>query len=208
MEVSRKSTNELSSSSEVSGSSEKVTFDEAPMRSIIFYLVAQEGSKPKAKWPNGQRPGHEGTQHDRKADSHDIWHLQQSNFHDAGRQRTSRYFLAASNQFSTYIDSQYLVNCADYLTYLPDALAVLGEDAYAGYLGDFLVGFSVMKERAYPAGLVVRKDIFDGLGYRTDDFSVTTEDYSSFDQITELFAKVKEAYPSMVCLDGTSIMGL
>ena len=104
--------------------------------------------------------------------------------------------------------SQYLVNCADYLTYLPDALAVLGEDAYAGYLGDFLVGFSVMKERAYPAGLVVRKDIFDGLGYRTDDFSVTTEDYSSFDQITELFAKVKEAYPSMVCLDGTSIMGL
>ena len=36
--------NELSSSSEVSGSSEKVNFDEAPYEINYLYLVAQEGS--------------------------------------------------------------------------------------------------------------------------------------------------------------------
>ena len=117
-------------------------------------------------------------------------------------------FPAMSNQFSTYIDSQYLINCADYLDYMQDAVKVLGDDAFAGYIGDFLVGFSNMKERAYPAGLVVRQDIFEELGYKAEDFSVTVDDYSTFDQITELFAKVKEAYPDMTMLDGTSIMGL
>ena len=94
-----------------------------------------------------------------------------------------------SNQFSTYIDSQYLINCADYLDYMQDAVKVLGDDAFAGYIGDFLVGFSNMKERAYPAGLVVRKGHFEELGYKAEDFSVTVDDYSTFDQITELFAK-------------------
>lgn len=113
-----------------------------------------------------------------------------------------------SSNFATYIESQYVVNLADYLDYAGDIIQILGEDAYAGYIGDFLIGFGQMKERAYPVGLLVRKDIFDELGYSVDDFSVTTDDYSSFDQITELFAKVKEAYPSMTVLDGTSIMGL
>ena len=87
-------------------------------------------------------------------------------------------FPAMSNQFSTYIDSQYLINCADYLDYMQDAVKVLGDDAFAGYIGDFLVGFSNMKERAYPAGLVVRKDIFEELGYKAEDFSVTVDDLS------------------------------
>jgi putative aldouronate transport system substrate-binding protein len=116
-------------------------------------------------------------------------------------------FPAMSNNFSTYIDSQYIVNMADYLDYAQDAVRILGDDAFTGYIGDFLVGFSQMKERAYPAGLVVRKDIFEELGCKVEDFSVNTDDYSSFNQITELFAKVKQKYPSMICLDGTSIMG-
>lgn len=118
-------------------------------------------------------------------------------------------FPAFSNQFSTYIESQYIINCADYLEEARDIIDVLGEDdAFTPYIGDFLVGFGAMKERAFPAGLVVRKDIFDELGFQVGDFHITTDDYSSFDQITELFSKVKEAYPSMICLDGTSIMGL
>lgn len=116
-------------------------------------------------------------------------------------------FPAMSNHFSTFIESQYVVNMADYLDYAKDAVEVLGDDAFAGYIGDFLMGFTQMKERAYPAGLVVRKDIFDELGYSVEDFSVTTDDYSSFKQITDLFKAVKDAHPSMVCLDGTSIMG-
>jgi putative aldouronate transport system substrate-binding protein len=97
---------------------------------------------------------------------------------------------------------------ADYLDYARDVISVLGDDAFTGYIGDFLIGFGQMKERALPAGLVVRKDIFEELGYKVEDFSVTTDDYSSFNKITEVFAKVKQKYPSMICLDGTSIMGL
>lgn len=116
-------------------------------------------------------------------------------------------FPTMSNNFSTFIESQYVVNMDDYLDYAPDAIEVLGEDAFAGYIGDFLIGFSQMKERAYPAGLIVRKDIFDELGYKVEDFDVSTDDYSSWDKITEMFSKVKEAYPNMVCLDGTGTMG-
>jgi putative aldouronate transport system substrate-binding protein len=115
-------------------------------------------------------------------------------------------FPTFSNNFSTYIESQYVVNMADYLDYAQDAIRILGDDAFTGYIGDFLIGFGQMKERGYPAGLVARKDIFEELGYKVEDFSVTTDDYASFNQITELFAKVKQKYPSMVCLDGTSIM--
>lgn len=116
-------------------------------------------------------------------------------------------FPTFSTNFSTYIDAQYVVDMSAYLNDAKDAVEILGDDASAGYIGDFLIGFSQMKERAYPAGLVVRKDLFEELGYTVDDFSVTTDDYSSFDQITDLFAAVKEAHPSMVALDGTSIMG-
>jgi putative aldouronate transport system substrate-binding protein len=117
-------------------------------------------------------------------------------------------FPSFSNNFATYIESQYIVNCADYLDYAGDILRVMGEDAKSGYIGDFLVGFSQMKERAYPAGLVVRKDIFDDLGYKVSDFKVNTSDYASFQAITDLFQTVKEAHPDMTMLDGTSILGL
>ncbi len=117
-------------------------------------------------------------------------------------------FPSFSNQFSSYIESQYVVNMADYLDDMKDAQEILGEDFNCGYIGDFLIGLSQMKERAYPTGIVVRKDIFDELGYKVEDFSVTTDDYSTFSQITDLFAAVKEKYPDMVCNDGTSMMGL
>ncbi|MDR1970914.1 MAG: ABC transporter substrate-binding protein [Treponema sp.] len=117
-------------------------------------------------------------------------------------------FPAMSYNFSTFIDAQYVVNMADYLDYAQDAIRILGDDAFTGYIGDFLIGFGQMKERAFPAGLVVRRDIFEELGYKVEDFSVTTDDYNSFNQITALFAKVKQKYPSMSCIDGTSIMGM
>ena len=79
-------------------------------------------------------------------------------------------FPAMANQFATYIESKYIVNCDDYAAYTKDIYAALGEDAAAGYVGDFLVGFSNVKERSYPAGLVCRKDIFEELGYKVEDF--------------------------------------
>ena len=118
-------------------------------------------------------------------------------------------FAGFSGQFATYIASDYIINLDDYSEYTKDIYEVMGEeDADAGHMGDFLVGFSNMKERSYPAGLICRKDIFEELGFSLDDFNVTVDDYSSFDKITELFAAVHEAYPDMVVFDGTSTMGI
>jgi putative aldouronate transport system substrate-binding protein len=117
-------------------------------------------------------------------------------------------FPAFGANYATYINSSYVVNGADYIDYCADAREILGEDADCGYVGDFLMGYGQMKERSYPAGLVIRKDLFDELGYTTDDFNVTVDDYSSFDKITEMFKKAHEKWPDMVVFDGTSTMGL
>ncbi len=108
--------------------------------------------------------------------------------------------------YGSFVDSEYILNMNDYLQYAPDAVEMLGSEATAVQMGDFLIGFPVKKERTYQSGLVVRKDVMDELGLSAEDFSVTTEDYSSFQQITELFRKVKELHPEMTCLDGTYIM--
>ena len=191
-----------------SAASTDINFDEAPYEINYLYLVAQEGAN--------QSKVAQAVSDLAKKEINMTVKLIPMTFGTYNTQISMMLaanepldiFPAMSNQFSTYIDSQYLINCADYLDYMQDAVKVLGDDAFAGYIGDFLVGFSNMKERAYPAGLVVRKDIFEELGYKAEDFSVTVDDYSTFDQITELFAKVKEAYPDMTMLDGTSIMGL
>jgi putative aldouronate transport system substrate-binding protein len=113
-----------------------------------------------------------------------------------------------SQDFGSFVDAQYIVNAADYVEQTQDIYELFGEDADTGKIGDFLVGFPTAKERANPAGLIVRKDIFDELGYSVDDFSVTTDDYASFDQITDLFADVKAQYPDMIVMDGTFTLGL
>lgn len=116
-------------------------------------------------------------------------------------------FLGSSGSFGTYIESGYILNWAEYLDYVPDVIEGMGEDINAGYVGDFLVGFSQMKERGYLAGLIARKDIMDELGISPDDFSITTEDMSTYNQLDDLFTKVKEAHPEMVGVGGTIGLG-
>ena len=111
-------------------------------------------------------------------------------------------FLNGSGNFATFIESGYLLDWNDYLDYVPDVLEGMGDDAYSANVGGFLIGFSQMKERGYQTGLVARKDIMDELGYSPDDFSLTADDLSSYEQLDELFAAVKEAYPDMTCMGG------
>lgn len=113
-------------------------------------------------------------------------------------------FLSGSGSFGTYIESGYVLDWGDYMDYVPDVIEGMGEDINAGYVGDFLMGFSQMKERGYQSGLIARKDIMDELGYSPDDFSITTEDYSTYEQLDELFAAVKEKYPDMIAVGGTA----
>ena len=117
-------------------------------------------------------------------------------------------FPGMAAQFATYIESDYIENCADYSDYTQQIYDVLGEDADGGYVGDFLVGFSNVKERSYPAGLVCRADLLAEAGYTVDDFAADNSYGVDFDKITELFAKVKELHPDMTIMDGTSIMAL
>lgn len=107
----------------------------------------------------------------------------------------------------TYIASQYIVDVTPYLDAVPTVEEYVGNMITIGYIGDFLTGFPIMKEQTMPCGLAVRKDIMDELGYTVDDFSITTDDMSSFDQILELFAAVKEAHPEMTVFDGTCALG-
>ena len=112
-------------------------------------------------------------------------------------------FLNGSGNFSTFIQSGYMLDWNDYLEYVPDVLEGMGEDAYSANVGGFLAGFSQMKERGYQAGLICRKDIMDELGISPDDFDMDISDISSYQQMDELFAAVKEAYPGMICVGGS-----
>lgn len=206
---SSSSTTSTTSTESSEASETGVNFDEEPYEINFMYMVAQEGS--------GQEAVNKAVNELTLKELNMTVNMMPMTFGTYNSQIAM--ILAANepldvlpimfNQVPTYIESQYIVNANDYSQYITDIISVMGEeDAYAGTVGDFLVGFTQMKERSYPAGLVVRKDIFEELGYSVDDFNVTVDDMASFDKITEMFAKVKEAYPDMVAFDGTSVMGL
>jgi putative aldouronate transport system substrate-binding protein len=58
-----------------------------------------------------------------------------------------------------------------------------------------------MRERCNPQCITVRKDIFDELGFKV-------EDIKTLDDITAVFAAVKEAHPEMVVFSGSSTDGV
>ena len=110
-----------------------------------------------------------------------------------------------SSSFPTYIESGYLLNLYDYEDQLTGVKEQMGDAYYAGDIGGFLCGFTEMKEWGFSCGLVVRKDIFDELGYSVDDFSVTADDISTFEQLDKLFADVKENYPGVTAVGGGAL---
>ncbi len=111
-----------------------------------------------------------------------------------------------SSNFPTYIDSGYLVNLNDYEPYLTGVKEQMGDAYYAGVVGDFLCGFTEMKEWGFPQALIARKDILDSLGMTADDFSIDSDDLSTLSQFDDLFQKVKDANPGMTAVGGTGIM--
>lgn len=108
----------------------------------------------------------------------------------------------------SFIDQGYIVDASKYEEYTKDLYKVLGDDLQGGYIGNMLAGFPMMNVRGTPSGIFVRKDIFEELGYKESDFNVTTDDMSSFKQLTDLFAKVKEKYPDITPFNGFRTFGL
>lgn len=103
----------------------------------------------------------------------------------------------------TYIESGYIRNWADYIGQLPDVVDYLGDEMQFGYIGDFMAGIGVVKERAGTFGLVARTDILDEVGYTVEDFAgVDAHDPSTLDKVDELFAAVQEKHPNMTIVAG------
>ena len=205
-----------SESSEESGSSSEETstasgaytpnFDEEPYTIYMQYMVNQENPD-----------------HDRVAEAINELTLSEMNMNIelipqswgvmttnipmmlAAGERLDLFFCLGSS-FGTYIESGYLLNWADYLDYIPDVVEGVGDYLDAGYIEDFLVGIPMMKERASQTGLIMRKDYTDEAGFSPDDFNITTEDFSSYDKLDELFDAVKANHPDMTSLAGYNIM--
>lgn len=83
--------------------------------------------------------------------------------------------------------------------------AVGEENAYVGSLNGILYGFPANKESVDIGGLCMRADICDELGF-TEKYDLAASDgeyfgtIHSWDEATEIFATVKEAYPNMTPL--------
>lgn len=65
-------------------------------------------------------------------------------------------------------------------------------------IGDFTYGVTTMRENITWEGVMMRADILQELGYTVEDNVCT--DITNLDQLAELYAKVKAAYPDMTML--------
>lgn len=115
-------------------------------------------------------------------------------------------FALSFSSANSFIESGYILNWADYLEYAPDIVETFGEKLDATIIDGFMIGIPIMKEQGFQPGLIVRADIMDEVGSNPDSFNITTQDYSSYDQFTELFAKVKDAYPNMTINGGVQAL--
>ena len=113
------------------------------------------------------------------------------------------FFTVGTAALPTYIESGYILNWADYLDQLPDVVEYLGDEMQYGYIGDFMTGIGIVKERANTFGLVARTDILTEVGYTAEDFvDVDANDPATLEKLDELFAAVQQAYPNMTVIAG------
>lgn len=106
-----------------------------------------------------------------------------------------------SDHASTYVASDYLINMDDYIQeYGQDIISIVGEETVnTCKSGDFMWGIPVMKERYSPMALLCRTDILQ-------ECDIDPSGIESFDQLTDVFAKVHEAHPEMDVFGGTFAM--
>ncbi len=100
------------------------------------------------------------------------------------------------------ISCGYILNWADYLDEIPDIVDYYGDELNCGYIGDFMAGIGVVRQRTNDFALVCRKDIMDELGYSESDFSVDPVKMTGYDKVEEMFDAVQAAYPGMTVIAG------
>ena len=101
-----------------------------------------------------------------------------------------------------FVENGYLLDLTDYVDNMPNSLEwVTREDIECCNVGGYIWGVTTMRERCNPQAICMRKDILDELGINPDDIK-------TLDDITNVFAQVKEAHPEMTILSGASTEGL
>ncbi len=101
----------------------------------------------------------------------------------------------------TYIDADYLVDMSEYLdTYGQGLIDQIGrEDIECCSIGGFLAGVPSMHERTNPVTFVLRTDLLEESGFKA-------EDIKDINDLTAVYAKVKELHPDMVMYGGLNGM--
>lgn len=100
---------------------------------------------------------------------------------------------------ASFVSGGYVLDIADYVNEedMPNVAKWIGlDDVATANVNGYVWGVPRMSERVFPECIEMRKDILDELG-------ISIEDIQSFDDVTEVFAKVKEAYPDMVIFSGS-----
>lgn len=102
---------------------------------------------------------------------------------------------------NSYINAGQIVDLNDYIhEHGKDILDLMTEEvATSGAVNGFVYGVPSNKESASLAGVVMRKKIVDELGIDVDSIS-------TLDDLAPIFAKVKEAYPTMDVISGTNLV--
>ncbi len=105
------------------------------------------------------------------------------------------------------MDSGYMLNLNDYTDYLSDAIAVLGDDAYAALFpeNNFLAGLPLKKERVNPVGIVMRHDLLEEAGIDAGNIVIDPDNYDSYSQLDDIFAAVKSMHPDMTMVGGSNL---
>lgn len=110
-------------------------------------------------------------------------------------------FPITSDMAAGYIAAGQIVDFRDYIfDYGKDILEQVGEDvALSGAINGFVYGTPSQKESASLSGVVMRKDIVDELG-------IDISTIKTLDDLTPIYAKVKQSYPAMDCLSGINFV--
>ena len=107
-------------------------------------------------------------------------------------------FVSWSNVIGSFIDSGYVEDLAEYHDIMTNTLEWMSEeDLECATMQDVQWCVPLNKERASCEAVFMRKDILDELG-------ITVGESASYEEISDIFAQVHEAYPNMIVLGGAS----
>lgn len=193
---------EETATTEVEGEAEtsdkyEINFDEEPYEAVLMYWVANDARDVESV----EEAFNELTmkQLNMKVDLQPVTfggYMQQIQMILSSDDKLDIFPMFGSNA-GTYINAEYVEDITPYLNSVAkDLIDVVGiEDISCCSIGDFIWGIPTMHERCNPTAYVLCTDVLEETGYKAEDIK-TLED------LTEVFAKVKELYPEMIAYSG------